>query len=71
MSELTAITTQQFAHKAWRRPSGYAFAARAHVLPVVVAELPARVPALPIGFVQAEARPGGRCASRNGSTGFC
>ena len=54
MPQLTAITPQHFAHKAWQRRSDYAFAAQANVLPVVVAELARLVPALPMGFVQAE-----------------
>jgi len=55
MPQLTAITPQHFARKAWQRRSGYAFAAQAHILPVVVAELARLVPALPMGFVQTEA----------------
>lgn len=54
MPQLTAVTPQHFAHKAWQRRSGYAFAAQANILPVVAAELARLVPALPMGFVQTE-----------------
>jgi hypothetical protein len=53
MSQFTAITPQQFANKAWQRYTGYAFAAKANAIPVVAAELANLVPALPLGFVQA------------------
>jgi len=55
MPQLVALTPQRYAHKAWRRHSGYAFAAQAHILPVVVAELANLVSALPMGFVQSGA----------------
>lgn len=55
MPQLTAVTPQQFANKAWRRHSGYAFAAQTSVLPVMSAELAKLVPALPLGFAQTEA----------------
>jgi len=54
MPQLTAITPQHFANKAWKRQSGYAHAAQANILPVVMAELAKLVPVLPLGFVQTE-----------------
>jgi hypothetical protein len=55
MSQFTAITPQQFAGKAWQRYTSYAFAAEANVIPVVGAELAKLAPALPLGFIQANA----------------
>lgn len=52
--QLTAITSEQFATKSWKRSTGYAFAAQANILPVTAAELAQLVPAMPLGFVQAE-----------------
>ena len=52
---LTTITPEQFAAKSWKRNTDYAFAARANVLPVSAAELSHLVPAMPLGFVQADA----------------
>ena len=54
MSQLTAITPQVFANKAWKRCTSYAFAAQATILPVMVNELVKLVPAVPLGFVQTE-----------------
>ena len=54
MPQLTAITPQYFADKAWKRQAGYAFAAQANILPIVMAELAKLVPTLPLGFVQTE-----------------
>ena len=55
MPQLTAITPQHFANKAWKRQSGYPFAAQANILlPVVMAELAKLVPVMPLGFVQTE-----------------
>lgn len=52
MNTFTAITPQQFAGKAWKRYSSYAFAVQFNVIPVVAAELANLAPALPLGFVQ-------------------
>lgn len=56
MPQLTAITPQRFANKAWKRQSGYPFAAQANILPIVMAELAKLVPVVPLGFVQTEGR---------------
>lgn len=50
--QLTAITAENFSGKAWRRYTGYAFAAGETLIPLVVAELAQAVPAMPLGFVQ-------------------
>lgn len=52
MPQFTAISPEQFTHKAWKRSTGYTFAAQAHTLPIVAAELSVLVPAMPLGFVQ-------------------
>ncbi len=54
MPQLAAITLQHFANKAWKRQSGYAHAAQANILLIVMAELAKLVPAVPLGFVQTE-----------------
>ena len=54
MPQLTAITSQTFASKAWKSPTGYAFAAQMNAVPVVAAELGRLVPTLPMGFVATE-----------------
>ncbi len=54
MPQLAAITPQLFANKAWKRQSGYAHAAQANILPIVMAELAKLVPVMPLGFVQTE-----------------
>ena len=51
MSQLTAISREQFAGKTWRRPVDYTFAAQANNLPVTAAELAKLVSTLPLGFV--------------------
>lgn len=51
---LIAITPEDFAARSWRRSAGYAFAAKANILPVTAAELSHLVPAMPLGFVQTE-----------------
>jgi len=50
--ELTVISKEIFSGKAWRRYTGYAFAAGETLIPLVVAELAQAVPAMPLGFVQ-------------------
>ena len=50
MPQLTAITPEQFADKAWSR-GGFAFAQEDHLIPVVLAELPRLVPVMPLVFV--------------------
>ena len=50
--QLTAISAENFSGKAWRRYTGYAFAAGETLIPLVVAELAQAVPAMPLGFVQ-------------------
>jgi len=52
---LIAVTREQFATKAWKRPAGYTSAAKSNILPVVVSELAKLVPAMPLGFVKTEA----------------
>lgn len=52
MRQLTPLTSQQFANKAWQRYTGYNFAAGANVIPVVVSELAYLLPAMPLGFVR-------------------
>ena len=52
---LTAVTREQFATKAWKRPAGYTPAAKSNILPVVVSELATLVPAMPLGFVKTQA----------------
>ena len=52
---LTAVTREQFANKAWKRPAGYTSAAKSNILPVVVSELAKLVPTIPLGFVKTEA----------------
>ena len=52
MTKLTAISNDIFADKAWLRPAGYSFAAGLATIPVVAAELPSLVPAMPLGFVK-------------------
>ena len=69
--QLTAITREQFAAKAWRRYTSYAFAAQSYILPVVASELAKLVPAMPMGFVRTgeafqlmaitSLQPGGNC----------
>jgi len=54
MSQLTAISREQFADKTWRRYTSYAFAATSNLLPVTVVELTRLVPAMPLGLVQTE-----------------
>lgn len=54
MTQLTAITPQAFADRAWQRYSSYAFAARMHLIPALATELAKLVPALPLGFVRRE-----------------
>src|SRR5450830_1248973 len=53
--QLAAVTREQFADKAWRRPAGYPSAAKSNILPVVVSELAKLVPVMPLGFVKTEA----------------
>lgn len=53
MSQLTAITPEKFATKAWWPYTSYAFAARFSTLPVVVSELASLVPSMPLGFIRA------------------
>jgi hypothetical protein len=50
--QLTVISREQFSGKAWRRHTGYAFAAGETLIPLVVAELAQAVPAMPLGFIQ-------------------
>ncbi len=52
MTKLTAISKDTFADKAWLRTTGYGFAAGLATIPVVAAELPTLVPAMPLGFVR-------------------
>ena len=54
MPKLIAITSQQFADKAWKRYTSYAFASHANLIPVVAAELAKLVPEMPLGFAQTE-----------------
>ena len=50
MTQLAAITKEQFASKAWTH-AGYTFAQKEHLIPVVTAELSQLVPAMPLVFV--------------------
>jgi hypothetical protein len=50
--QLTAISAENFSGKAWRRYTGYAFAAGETLIPLVVAELAQAVPAMPLAFIQ-------------------
>jgi hypothetical protein len=50
--QITAISKEQFSGKAWRRYTGYGFAAGANLIPLVAIELAYAVPAMPLGFVQ-------------------
>lgn len=54
MPQLTAITREQFAAKAWWSHTSYTFAARSNILPVVASELAKLVPSIPLGFVRTE-----------------
>jgi SapC len=50
--QLSAVTREQFATKAWKRPAGYPSAAKSNILPVVEVELARLVPTMPLGFVK-------------------
>ena len=52
MPKFTAISPDTFASRAWRRITGYHFAAQLSTIQVVAAELPHLVPSMPLGFVQ-------------------
>ncbi len=52
MTKLVAITKDNFSDKAWVRNPGYGFASSLATVPVVAAELPSLVPAMPLGFVR-------------------
>jgi len=50
--QFIAITAEKFSGKAWRRYTGYAFAAGENLVPLFAAELAQAVPAMPLCFVQ-------------------
>jgi hypothetical protein len=50
--QLAAISAENFSGKAWKRYTGYAFAAGETLIPLVVAELVQAVPAMPLAFIQ-------------------
>jgi hypothetical protein len=50
--QIAAISAENFSGKAWRRYTGYAFAAGETLIPLVVAELAQAVPAMPLAFIQ-------------------
>lgn len=52
MPKLSAISSDPFAAKAWKRVTSYQFAAQLNLIRVVAAELSHLVPAMPLGFVQ-------------------
>lgn len=52
MTQLTAISLEQFANKAWKRVTNYAFAAQVNIVQIVAIELPNLIPIMPLGFVQ-------------------
>lgn len=52
MSKLIAISRETLSDKSWARPAGYGFAAGFATIPVVAAELPSLVPAMPLGFIR-------------------
>ncbi len=54
MPQLSAVTPQRFAGKAWKRQSGYTFAAQASILPIAMTELAKLVPVLPLILVKTE-----------------
>jgi len=54
MTELTAITPERHAKKAWKRVTDNAFAAEETVIPLVGAELSKTALAMPTGFIKQE-----------------
>jgi hypothetical protein len=52
--QLVPVSREEFATKAWRRPTTFAHAVQANILPVTLAELVMLVSALPLGFVETE-----------------
>ncbi len=52
MSKFAAISKEAFSEKSWTRPTDFSFAAGFPTTPVVAAELPSLVPAMPLGFVR-------------------
>ena len=52
MPQLSAISLEHFANKAWKKSSGYFFAAQKNLISVVAAELPHLIPVMPLAFVR-------------------
>jgi hypothetical protein len=50
--QFTAVTRQRYAGKKWQRPSGYSFAAKDALVPIVGAEIARAALALPLAFLQ-------------------
>jgi hypothetical protein len=56
MPKLNPVTPQTHGTKFWRRFTSYAFAADTAVAPLVAAELPRALAAMPVGFVKQDTR---------------
>lgn len=52
MTQLTPISLEEFSVKAWKRSSGYSFAANYSFLPVVAQELSKLLPTIPLAFIE-------------------
>ncbi len=52
MTTPAAVTRDRFGGKFWRRYNSYAFAASSHLTPLVAAELPRALQALPLAFIK-------------------
>ena len=56
MPRIVPINPSDFCDKAWRKPTGYSFAANQAVAPLVAAEFPKAASAIPIAFIEQEER---------------